>query len=159
MCGVIIQANVRLYYGKSEENIFSFVRLSRSELNSSDTVVNKIDSIEDAYIGNPDKLSYIEEINKAFVNEATKYYVKIYDLYGDVIDITNYKAKQELLKQSKYSTTVCLHLVFLYGFLVFMPKNTNKLLKLSTMLIFAISFGIDLVLYNLLENDLDVIKN
>lgn len=129
---MIIQANVRLYYGKSEENIFSFVRLSRSQLNSSDEVVDKINSIEDVYINNPEKLSYIEEINKAFVNEATKYYLKIYDLYGDVIDITNYKAKQEVLKQAKYNTTVCLHLVFLYGFLVFMPKNTNKMLKLST---------------------------
>lgn len=159
ICGIVIQANIWIFFNKNDENIFTFQRLKRSQLTSPEVVVDQINNIEDAYLNDPEKLSLIEEINKSFVNEATKYYVKIYDLYGDVVDITNYKAKQEILKQAKFNTTCCLHLVFLYGFQIFIPKTTHKLIKFSALFVFLLSLGFDFVQYELLDADLADVRD
>jgi len=123
-------------FSLKEDNLFKFLQLTRNTLDSK-SVVDQIYKMEDVYINDSDTLSYVEDLNKVFVENKTSYYMKIYDLYGDVVDITNYKSKQENLKETKFNITSCLHVVFVYSFLIVYPKKSPKGLKVLSLIIFG----------------------
>lgn len=70
-----------------------------------------------------------------------------------MIDVLNPngKHKQSNLYQEKSNNTYAIHIVIAYATLVLFPKNSPKILKLMTLLLFVASFLFDIVFYDLVE--------
>ena len=103
LCAAFLWANLLVVQNDMPNNTFAFLKITRGDLAHPGKIENQIYNLEDSFIGDHEKLSFLEELNKVFIGDASKYYVKIYDLYGGVIDVTNLKSfKKKSFKLNIY---------------------------------------------------------